>query len=349
MKKFIFSLLFLSFSLQSLTPMRCCYPVAATIKGGQTCVFYLDQQSLQCLQLWEVNPHGCSDPNKALMFIYSPSSISLLPSQRGFGFIDRGRIKMKSFIKRSPHSLDFYEPIYNITRAQWIDDEHCYFSAKQDSRYKLFISDLEGELDVLVDTEGADIVYPSHVGDSIYYLSKDTKEGINLFRIDRNSNEVDCVMPLGRKNVAFLEMRSGTEGFFVQAPFSIDTEADNLELEYYRIYLDGEWKLEKLFSFTLPTHYLFGKGPERFYESLMAFLPKAHEDEILFSSLLDAYVDIFTYNRVSRRVLPILEDRVEFDRFGAMEYHGEIYYGRTVRGDTDYDEMPDFVSVESHK
>ena len=235
---------------------------------------------------------------------------------------------------------DFYEPIYNITQVRWIDDEHCYFSAKQDNRYKLFISDLDGELEMLIDMPDADIIYPSHIGSNIYYLNKDVKEGVAFSRIDRHSKKTDNIMFLGRKNIAFLEMISDTEGFFIQAPFSIDTEANNLELEYFRICLENEWKQEKLFSFTIPMHYLFGRGPERFYESLMAFLPKVYNDEILFSSLRNSYLDIFSYNRITRQIFPIFTEVAETDRFGAMQFQGKLYYGKTIRGETDYEEFP---------
>ncbi|OGB97126.1 hypothetical protein A3F06_04360 [candidate division TM6 bacterium RIFCSPHIGHO2_12_FULL_36_22] len=339
MKKLIFFLLFLTFSLRPLDSMRCCYPVAAVTQGGQSRIFYLDQQSLQCLQLWVVDSDS-KDSNKALLFIYNPSSISLLPSGKGFGFIDRGRIKMKTFIKKSPHSLDFYEPIYNITRAHWIDDEHCYFSAKQDNRYKLFMSNLDSDLSVLVDIPNVDIIYPSHIAVTIYYLSKDVTEGVSLCCIDTISGHVATIVSLGRKNIAFLEMKSHSEGFFIQAPFSIDTQANNLELVYYRVYKEGEWKQEKLFSFIIPIHYLFGKGPERFYESLMAFLPRIYEDEIFFSSLSVSHLDCYSYNRKARKVRPLFTDVIDTDRFGALRHEGRIYCGHAIRSESDYDVLP---------
>ena len=259
-KNFLF-LFFVTFSLQALESIRCYYPVG--VIGSD--LLFLDQQSLQSLHLWKHSPQACAS-DQALLSIYSPSAISVLPSGNGFGFVDRGMIRVKKFIKRSPQTIGFFDPIYNITRVGWLDDETCYFSAKQDERYKIFISDLDGELTTLADQPDADLIYPSLTNDSIYYLKKGVLEDIALCKVDLNEPTSTVLVSLGKKNASFLHMISEYEGFFVETPFSIDSESETLSLNYNHLFFkDGSWSIETLFSFTIPMHYLFGRGPERFY------------------------------------------------------------------------------------
>jgi len=138
-------------------------------------------------------------------------------------------------------------------------------------------------------------------------------------------------------------MISDFEGFFVETPFSIDSESENLSLRYNHLFFkDGSWGIETLFSFTIPMHYLFGRGPERFYESLLPFVPKVYDNEILFSSLTNKYLDIYSFDRTEKEIALLLSNTVETDRFSAMRHQGKIYYGSVVRGDTDFDELPVF-------
>lgn len=339
-KKVGLLLLGLFYGLSALDPIRCVYPVAGANVNGEARLLVLDQQSLQSMQLWLADP-TTNENNKALTFLYSPYAITILPSGNGFSFINNGCIRVKEFVKRSAHALNFYEPIYHITQAQWLDSKTCYFSAKQDGRYKIFTSDLDGELTAIVDKKEADCVYPSSFKDIIYFLTKDRKQSERLMSIEVGSNQIEEVHVFGKRNLAFLHMTSSTEGFYIETPFAINTEDDLLQLKYYRISkAEAAWTEEQLFSFQLPMHYLFGTGPERFFESIMPFLPRIYEQTILFSSMRGSYLDIFYFDRGSGTDRPVIETAADTDRFGALEFEDKIFYGMVFREETDFDELP---------
>ena len=71
-------------------------------------------------------------------------------------------------------------------------------------------------------------------------------------------------------------------------------------------------------------------------------MPKVYDNEILFSSLANKYLDVFSFDRIQQEIRPILPDTVETDRFSAIQHQGKIYHGSVVRGDTDFDELPVF-------
>ena len=339
-KKVGLLLLSLSCSLSALDPVRCVYPVVATTVNNEPLLLVLDQQSLQAMRLWSFNPTS-GESGMALMFIYSPYSINLLPSGNGFSFINNGCIRVKEFLKRSARALNFYEPIYHITQAQWLDDQTCYFSAKQDGRYKIFTSDIDEELAVLVDQDGADCVYPSAVQNAIYFLTKDRKQSTCLMSVEVESGHAQELFVFGKKNVAFLQMVSSTEGFYVETPFVINTEDDLLQLQYCRVCKDGgSWRQEQLFSFQLPMHYIFGSGPERFFESIMPFLPRVYPKEILFSSMRGSYLDIFSFDRQTGVSAPAIEEQRDTDRFGALMFQEKVFYGTSFREETDFEMLP---------
>ena len=71
-------------------------------------------------------------------------------------------------------------------------------------------------------------------------------------------------------------------------------------------------------------------------------MPKVYDNEILFSSLTNKYLDIYSFDRTEKEIALLLSNTVETDRFSAMRHQGKIYYGSVVRGDTDFDELPVF-------
>lgn len=153
------------------------YPVASFTKEGQEWVYLFYQKSLKHIELWLWNPQAhCAQ--KALLSSYTPAGLRILPDQSGFSFVDNDRIRIKEFAKRSPRSIDIYEPIYDIGIVEWMDSTHGYFSAKQEDKSALFLLDRVTENVVcLAKLRNGDCLYPVVLGNELFYIERIHPDG----------------------------------------------------------------------------------------------------------------------------------------------------------------------------
>ncbi len=162
------------------------YPVASFGKGNEQRVYLLYQKSLKHIELWLWNS-ATKEVAKGLLSTFTPAGLKILPSEDGFSFIDNGKIKIKLFNKRSPKSLDIYEPIYDIGIIEWIapfdkineGNNCCYFSAKEYDYYSIFQVNMRGELDRIAPGVGqsgliktCDCMYPQKVGSDLFHIQR---------------------------------------------------------------------------------------------------------------------------------------------------------------------------------
>lgn len=250
------------------------YPVASFEKDGQEQVYLLYQKSIRHIELWVWDPKTTT-VNKALLSSYTPAGLRILPDKSGFSFIDNGRIKIKHFAKRSPKSLDLYEPIYEIGIIEWIDSSRCYFSAKENERTAIFQATMNGELKKIVGSSAADCIYPQKIGDQLFYIERrypsykimqmpypeivyDASNNFNnvenfdmrvqelLKKQEKRNNQLEAVE--APKNVmvdfneqfngqalAFLQMVSETVGYVISHPNAIDKQDKTIPLVYYQL------------------------------------------------------------------------------------------------------------------
>lgn len=317
MKQWIYLLFVSILSISASENMRVCYPLDVVSHGNESRILVFDQQSLQSTRLWLYNPHA-DTYGSGLLFTYCPTNITMLPSGEGFSFVDRGRIRIKKFNRRSVLSLDIMEPIFNITQLQWINDELCYFSAKQNGRYRLFICNMDGELDIIAEDAEADLIYPSLVGDAMFYLSQDSSQKITLKRISLEDRQSVTVLSLGRSNCAFLKMTSLSHGYICRMPFSTSLEDDLLAVEYCSI--DRECGLTKLFTFDVPVDQIFGTGTNRLVESIVPLLPRVSNDEIIYNTWTDGGMELSAYDVGTKR-----QRLLYIPGFSALKWNGYLY------------------------
>src|ERR1700722_17690204 len=164
--KIIQKLILICFGLYSV-PMiaqEFLYPVGVYDKQGESLVYLLYQKTIGHIELWLWNP-TTKKIHKALLSSFTPAGLRMLPGGSGFSFIDNGRIKIKQFAKRSPRSLDLYEPIYDIGIIEWINPFQCYFSAKENNRTKIYQANTRGEIVQVVGSATYDCLYPQKVND----------------------------------------------------------------------------------------------------------------------------------------------------------------------------------------
>ena len=111
------------------------YPVAQIDNDN---LLILHQKSFDEIELWRWNKNETL-ALKELSSIFLPSFVQLLPNKLACSFIDRGRIKIKYFAKRTPRSIDMYEPISAISNMNWIDNEQFYFVGKHEGYFGIFL------------------------------------------------------------------------------------------------------------------------------------------------------------------------------------------------------------------
>lgn len=247
------------------------YPVAATGYGDEQKVYILYQKSLTHIELWLWDPLTKA-ATKALLSTFTPAGVKILPHDVGFSFIDNGRIKVKMHSKRSPKSLEWYEPVYDIGNLGWIDASCYYFHAKQQEHYGIFHGTLHGEIDPLVVKKGKDCMYPNKIDSTLFYIERtpDSQGGSyalmrapypattcdpispfnNTQDFERRVSELlsnnfqqkealignsehEKIIDFGTQPVAFLYMLSDHEGFCIGHPTHLDKHDATMPLVCY--------------------------------------------------------------------------------------------------------------------
>lgn len=183
-----------------ILPQEFLYPVAATTKNGKTKIYVLHQKSINNVELlvWDPQTKVCS---QGLLSTYTPASLKILPNGDGFSFIDDGRIRIKKFDKRSPKAIDIYEPLYDISQLNWIDEHNFYVSAKKNNKFCIFhihenglikpiLEDLQ---DLNLDLANCDFTGNYREDRNRENRDCEDRNCVNRDREDRNCVNHDCV------------------------------------------------------------------------------------------------------------------------------------------------------------
>jgi len=286
------------------------YPVH-TFKGDNGHMVLLMRQDTQKhMQLW-LWSSATNQYEKLLSSQFNPVAVQLLPDNSGFSFMDNGLIKVKSFEKRSPKTIEIYEPIYDINFVNWIDQTHCYFHAKYGNRYGIYQVDLEGTLMPIITSKTYDCLYPQKVGTQLFFIERDLENNHRIvatkypalvhthmsadqifmeyekkdqFKKLPETRETECVINFGQQYIAFLSMISEHEGFAVGYPAKIESNDETICFQFYHMKkVMGVWKREELFTFRLLTKLIFDDNYS-LCENLLYLLPLACKYGIYFHS-----------------------------------------------------------------
>lgn len=261
------------------------YPVADFDDGQQLMVVY--QKSLDNVELWiwDTQTHRAI---KAISSFLTPANLRMMPSGKGFSFIDQGYIKIKEFTKRSPKTLPIYEPIGLFSNMNWIDDEIFYFVAREGDFFQIFQGDLQAHIQRLT-FEPSDALYPQKIDSMLFYIKRDTNG--QFFIVEQAWNPAvihdydhrsdQHIIQASSQQLCFLRMISAKEGFYLQAPTSKNKYDDTYKFSCHHIKKDdNEWQTEQLFTFNIPLKYVTGDA--RLYESLEPFLPNYNSSGFVY-------------------------------------------------------------------
>jgi len=303
------------------------YPVAVLESEKGFFLFVLHQEGPDSLQLYMWDP-DTDIMQKGLSARFSPTSLQIIPGQKGFSFIDAGRIRIKQFLKKSPRALEPDQPLYGFSTVVWLDEQTLCTSAKRGNYFGIFQICVDGHVDTIVAQEGFDFLYPQKVDDLLFCVGRDTE---NCFLVQgdypkipkqKNFSGVEAILAAekrGQKSllrseeatifydapddqqIVFLYVPQKDCCFFVQHPNFIDSEDETIQFSYHRLTRDGSlWNHTELFQFSIPTKLLFSKQ-HRMHESLRPFIPRHAKEKIYFSDCSDNYekLNIFSFDIIT--------------------------------------------------
>ena len=148
------------------------YPVGSVFFEGEEklCVLHQEGTHLE-LFLWDPITHialrGLSH--------FIPAALTILPSRNGFSFIDHERIRIKMINMRSPKTVEVLS-LYDFGLLHWIDDAHCYCSAREGKYHRIFHITTEGDCYRLVKPSHDQYFYPQKIDEKLFYIKRDQKE-----------------------------------------------------------------------------------------------------------------------------------------------------------------------------
>jgi len=311
------------------------YPVAS-LNNGAT-ILCIHQHSPTNIELLEWNPET-NHTEQMLWSVYNPAWLQMLPDNTGFSFIDNGRLRIKLFQKRSPKSIDFDEPLFDINGLQWIDEHTCYCSAYYNDNFALFELHDDGTLQCLHWKKGSDYLYPQKIDNQLFYIERCTTENSTNYHIMQciyHYNDSELIADFGNTPIVFLTMISNTQGFVLEHAQNIDSSNLTTLFTYHEIKNQGgTWNKNVLFSFSIPTD-LLREGSDRLYESLLPLLPRIVDNKIYFVSCSNdnSFLEPYFYSLSSKTIHKINLPTKNGHYFVPMQCGNKLYCGGTLSGD----------------
>jgi hypothetical protein len=313
------------------------------------------QKSIHHIEVWLWNMIT-QRTQKLLLSTYNPAGISLLPKRNAFSFIDNDHVRIKYFHKRSTKSLDFEQPLYDITMLHWIDDESFYFSACEHRRYRLYHAMIDGGSVCIHGSDHYDCLYPQKVDNALFFIQREPKvissqggnikQCFNLMKIDypaqaqekvcsieipgqlETESEIICSFS---KPVAFLFMINEHEGYVLEHPDEIHPKDDLIPFSLLYLNDRGEgWHSETILEFSIPSSLLILGSDQRLFESMLPILPKYHNDDLYYMDAIQ-HIDglslgIYQYNVKSKERM-LISDQTTINCSPLVLSSNDILYG----------------------
>ncbi len=262
-------------------PIAYLYPVAPL---DDTRVLLCFQPSPDALELYLFDLTN-RNSIKVISSCYRTAAVRLLPDGSGVSFIDNGMVRIKRFATRSVKTLEIFEPLYNIDYIEWLDNTTCYFHAQSNGFcgiYSLSMDEIIKEVRVV---DGIDCMYPQIVESKLFFVERVDKGAnreytIKSCKYPENTEPDVLILTVRDRQIVFLKMNSCNKGYFLE----YNVIQTTVTFCYHSITYDGAWQENKLFTFDLPIS-LFSDSPDRFFESLLPFLPRHIDDAIYYSNI----------------------------------------------------------------
>ena len=258
--------------------------------------------------------------------IFNPKEIRLIPDESGFSFIDNGRLRIKYFNKRWPHSCEFDLPIHTIQWVRWLTPEQYLFNAQQHGTFGIYLGTIDDCCVPLYHTLKADCVFPTIIDNDLFFIMRDTQQHYAIGRAQMPSDQkcIEVLYALEPPNkplitqcsriidynepIAFLTMIDSECGFFIAYPQK--AQGVTAEFKYIKLLkLDNGWKTELLFSFSIPLSYINPEHEDYLVESLLPVMPLYDDDKILFlDGDTDTTLRLFSFDLVTHSRIPLIPD-----------------------------------------
>ena len=306
------------------------------------------QKTATHLELWEWY-YVTGYANQLLLSRYSPAGFTLLPDESGFSFIDNGLLKIKQFIKRSPRTIAFDAPIYQVELVHWIDSTTCYVAGRYNDYSGIFQIDWDGIVQPVIYHEGRDALYPQKIDDLLYYIERTEdahyrfvcthyqtashEEWSERITACQTHKRGETLIDFQSQPIAFLYMSSRQEGIAVGYPLAISKKDKAIPFKLYRLFIeDKKWTAKELFSFSIPTELLLAGPHQRLYESLLPLLPKVCQNHIYFvDSSASGFLALYQFDQSMGNVTQWTKGAQHY--FGVCPFEGGNFYGGQMGGD----------------
>ena len=319
------------------------YPVAPVSNSDYLLLIY--QKTPHHIELWQWDVHT-KQAETVLLSRYTPAGLRLLPNNRGYSFIDNGRIRIKKWAKRSPRNIELDGPICNIELINWIDELTCYTSGKYQDCFGIFQVDDEGTVcPIAVDAE-SDFMYPQKIDDTLFFIIRDKYRQYHIATMlyhahgkeydefyDRIHSHVpekpDTIVDCGLQPIVFLQMITQREGFYLAHPRAISKKDRYILFSYHHLTQQEEvWKSEQLIVFSIPTSLLFTGKESRLYEALLPLVPQYEDGSIFYSDCAESeYLTLYRYCLEHGKNIQISPDREQHHFFAPVFSGRRMYYG----------------------
>lgn len=306
---------FIFFTLFSMTTFGAefLYPVAMytdTEADHTQKLLVLHQKTGTIMELWSWDPMT-HIADKMLPSSFCPAGVALLPSNKGFSFIDNGRIRIKEFIKRSARSIDIPYGVSALGPVTWHANGLGYFHALRNGHYALFSITVSGDVDCCLARSKTDCLYPSWFKESLFYVERtDSQQFACRYRIVEQSAATDNSDPLralcvdfGNRPIICLNMIGANEGFFLEHAPKIDTTATTVTFLYYQLTrIDkNSWHINHLFSFSIPATLLDNASDTHVYESILPLVPRIYGSTVYYVDGDALRLSVCSYNLVTHK------------------------------------------------
>jgi hypothetical protein len=345
------------------------YPIALLELGDQQLLYVLHQRSFDNPELWLWNP-VTKIARKATLSVYNPAGLQIIGGNKGFSFVDNGRIRFKMFNTSTFDTIVPDKPLYNISVHHWLNDSICYLSALYRENYGIFLATQQGHIEPLVLQPNFDYKDPAICNNSLFYIEQsiadvDTpsasyrilKKKISRSTPHETSMTIDhatqeLVNDCGARPAAFLRMISEQEGFFIEHPALIYTHHSMIPCAYQHLVGGRQgWEKRTLFDFHIPAHLAFPEHDGCLSESLLPLMPKYHEGAILFCDSRGfeddslsvirrkaVSLDVYVYLMHRNITLKLSHARPGEFFFAPIVVGRTIYYGGTVQEEGEAEE-----------
>lgn len=266
----------LSGALRAQGACQYIYPIGAITYGDSDQILAVWQTDMHSLQLYRWDP-VTRYAEKELFSLYVPAGVRVLPGKKAYSFVDQGRVRVKELIKRSPATIDFELPIYNISLIHWIDDQVAYCHAQEGHHFGVYIFDRQGDVYRIAYDRLYDYLFPQLINETFFCIRRSASAAVvqyEICSINRYTKHQQMVIDYGDQPIAFLYMENDSRGYIMTHQVNVSDGQESIPFSYHMIERHNDhWVQRELFAFSIPVFLLDGQSDGALYENILPLLP----------------------------------------------------------------------------